>query len=137
MFEIEAATALHRTITAALGGGDVVAAGRAAKAWSALAACWAHASGQVRCLPLFSHAKEQIRNVEQRRPAIEVLLIQCFALNLEDAHNVAPLSIGNLIAKFVPDHLMKHRILWAREGDGHLALRHIEVLYSCPRHFLS
>jgi hypothetical protein len=34
--DLEAATALHRTIAAALGRGDIVAAGRAAKALSAL-----------------------------------------------------------------------------------------------------
>ena len=36
VLELEAATALHRTIAAALGRGDIVAAGRAAKALSAL-----------------------------------------------------------------------------------------------------
>src|SRR3972149_6440218 len=46
----------------------------------------------------------------------------------EYSEDVVPVSIRNLVAALVPDHLVKQRGLRAREADGHPALRQVELL---------
>lgn len=69
-----------------------------------------------RALLLSLRTQQQIRDVEQRRPVIEVPPIERFALNLEHAEDVAPLTVRDLIAQLVPDELVKERVLMAREA---------------------
>lgn len=57
---------------------------------------------------------------ERNEPRLDELprkspLIQCFALDLEQPEDVAPLTVRDLVAESVPDELVQRRVLRAKE----------------------
>jgi hypothetical protein len=78
-------------------------------------------------LLLVSSTSEEVSDAEHGSPVIEVSIVEQGALNLENAEDVGPLSIRDLVSESEPDELMQESVLWARKADGDRAFWPVEV----------